>query len=133
MSDTVSFKQHAITIPQLTPAYRILEAARQLDDTIKQQPKKSPMDEITAIELLREVLLGERNKKVPKNSVQTKIVQQKIVAPKKATTKPADNKDENTTINNRLRRSQRVRAQKRKPNNNRIAFITENETADIPD
>ena len=91
MSDTVRFKNHAITIPQLTPAERILEAARQLDDTIKQQPKKSPMDEITAIELLREVLLSKRKEKLPKNSVQTKITQQKIVAPTKATTTPADN------------------------------------------
>ena len=62
ISDTVRFKHHAITIPQLTPADRILEAARQLQTAIKQQPKKAPMDKITAIELLREVLLwGEKN------------------------------------------------------------------------
>ena len=77
MSDTVRLKHHAITISQLTPADRILEAARQLDDTIKQQPKKSPMDEITSIELLREVLLSKRKEKLPKNSVQTKKTQQK--------------------------------------------------------
>ena len=132
MSDTVSFKHHAITIPQLTPADRILEASRQLDDTLKQQPKKSPMDKIAAIELLQQVLLGERKEKLPKNSVQTKRAQYKIMAPTKTTTKPADNEDENTTINHRLRRSQRVRAQKRKPNNDRIAFIAENKTAEIP-
>ena len=45
MSDTVRFKHHAIAIPQLTPANRILEAARQFDDAIKQQPKRAPMDE----------------------------------------------------------------------------------------
>ena len=46
ISDTVLFKHHAIAIPQLTPADRILEAARQLDSVIKQQPKKAPMDEL---------------------------------------------------------------------------------------
>ena len=112
MSDNVRFNHHAITIPQLTPAYRILEAARQLDDTLKQQPKKSPMDKIAAIELLQQVLLGERKEKLPKNSVQTKRAQYKIMAPTKTTTKPADNEDENTTINHRLRRSQRVSGEK---------------------
>ena len=48
--DTVRFKHHAIAIPQLTPADRILEAARQLDSAIKQQPKKAPMDELVAID-----------------------------------------------------------------------------------
>ena len=44
LSDTVRFKHHAITIPHLTPADRILEAAQQLDSAIKQQPKNAPMD-----------------------------------------------------------------------------------------
>ena len=91
MSDTVRFKHHAITIPQLTPAKIIMGTSRKLDDTLKQQPKKSPMEEITAIELLQEVLLGERKEPPPKNSVQTKRAQQKIMAP--TTTKPADNED----------------------------------------
>ena len=60
MSDTVRSNHHTIEIPQLTSANRIMEAARQLNDTIKQQPKKSQKDEITAIDLLREVLLGKR-------------------------------------------------------------------------
>ena len=84
------------------------------------------MDKIIAIELLQELLLGKRKEPPPKNSVQTKIAQQKIVAPTKATTKSADIEDENTTINHRPRRSQRVRAQKRKPNNDSIAFLAEN-------
>ena len=62
--------------------------------------------------------------------MQNKRRQQKIMAPTKTTTKPADNEDESTTINHRLRISQRVR--EKKPNNNRIAFLAENETADIP-
>ena len=60
MSDTVRFKHHVISIPQLTQANRIHKAARQLDDPIKQQPKRAPMEELKAIELLREVLLGEK-------------------------------------------------------------------------
>ena len=43
MSDTVQSKNNAIAIPQLTPYNRILEAARQLENEIKQQPKRSPM------------------------------------------------------------------------------------------
>ena len=58
ISDTVRFKHRAIAIPQLTPADRIMEAARQLDSAIKEQPKKAPMNKLVAIELLRKVLLG---------------------------------------------------------------------------
>ena len=65
--------------------------------------------------------------------MQTRISQQKILAPTKATTKPADIEYENTKINHRPKISKRVRAQKRKPNNDRIVFFAENETADIPD
>ena len=69
MSNTVKFKHHAIAIPQLTPSERILEATRQLDDAIRQQPKRAPMDELTAIEFLRSVLLVEK-KTLPPNSMQ---------------------------------------------------------------
>ena len=65
MSDTYKFKHHTIAIPQLTPADQILEAAKQLDSAISQQPTKAPMDELTAIELLREVLLEEKNATTP--------------------------------------------------------------------
>ena len=65
LSDTVRFKHHAITIPYLTPADRILEAAQQLDSAIKQQPQKATMDKLVAIELLRKVLLRERKKTPP--------------------------------------------------------------------
>ena len=70
ISDTVRFKHHAITISHLTPAEIILEAARQLDIAIKQQPKKAPMDDLVTIELLRKVLLAERIENIPPNSVQ---------------------------------------------------------------
>jgi hypothetical protein len=38
MSDTVKMKHPAIPISTLTPADKILEATRQLDSAIKQQP-----------------------------------------------------------------------------------------------
>ena len=69
LSDMVQFKHHSITIPHLTPAERILEAARQLDSAIKQQPKKAPMDKLVAIELPRKVHLGERKEKLPPQNI----------------------------------------------------------------
>ena len=77
-------------------------------------------------------VIRQKKRKTPKNSMQTKTAQQKTVAPTKATTKNVDNEDEYTTIYHRPRRSQRVRAPKRKPNNDCIAFLAENETAEIP-
>ena len=82
ISDTVRFKHHAIAIPQLTPADRILESAQQLDSAIKKQPKKAPMDELVAIELLRKVLLGEQKEKHPPNSIQVSKAKQKITSAK---------------------------------------------------
>ena len=72
ISDTVKFQHHAIAIPELTPANRILEATRQLKDAITQQPKRAPMDETKTIGMLRKVMMGERQKKLPENSVQAK-------------------------------------------------------------
>ena len=69
MSDTVKFKHRAIAILQLTPADIIIEATRQLDGEIRQQPKRSPMGELAAIKLIRSVLLGEK-KTLPPNSIQ---------------------------------------------------------------
>ena len=57
MSDTMWMKHHVIAIPQLTTADQILGAAKQLKQAMQQQPQQAPMDEIKAIELLREVLL----------------------------------------------------------------------------
>ena len=68
--DSVKFKHHAIEIQDLTPADRILEAARQLDIAIKQQPKRAHMNEITTIEILREVRTVSLKDKIPPNSVQ---------------------------------------------------------------
>ena len=70
MSDTVKMKHHAIAIPSLTPADRILEAAKHLDRALKQMPKAGPIDELKSIAMLGEVLLGERTDPLPLNSVQ---------------------------------------------------------------
>ena len=84
ISDTYRFKHHAIDIPQLTAADRILEAAKQLDAAIAQQPKTAPMDELTAIQLLREVLLGEVAAPLPANSVQRRKAAQTAAAKEKS-------------------------------------------------
>ena len=85
ISDTYRFKHHAIAIPQLTAADRILEAAKQLDAAITQQPTKAPMDEIVAIQLLREILLGESSAPLPSNSVQRRKAAQTAAAKEKST------------------------------------------------
>ena len=100
LSDTVRFKHHAIAIPDLTPADRILEATRQLNDAIRQQPRRAPMEEITAIELLREVLLGEQRVHLPPNSVQLRRTNQQIVPPPRIAMTPASASPTATPINN---------------------------------
>ena len=75
MSNAVKFKHHAIAIHQLTPADRILEVTRQLDDAIQQQSKRAPMDKLTAIELLRIVLLGEKTTLLPNSKQIQKSIQ----------------------------------------------------------
>ena len=140
LSNTVRIQHHAIAILDLTPADRILEAARQLDHATKQQPKRAPMEEITAIELLREVLLGEKKTAILPNSVQLRKAKQKQLPshqspstpPKPATNAnyvPDDDADalsdldgnysdsddddevEDTAIHPRARRSKRVMQQ----------------------
>ena len=80
MSNTVKLKHHAIAIPKLTPADIILEATRQLDDAIRQQPKRAPMDKLTSIELLRSVLLGEKQTPPP-NIMQIQKARQAAMPP----------------------------------------------------
>ena len=46
------------------------------------------MEALTAIELLRDVLLGERKEKLPPNNVKTKNTKQKEVVPENATSEP---------------------------------------------
>ena len=96
MSDTVKMKHHAIAIPTLTPADRILEAARQLDDAMRNQPKRAPMEDLQAIEVLREVLLGERAAQVPPNSVQLERQRQRQMPPEPTTQIPAPKETETT-------------------------------------
>jgi hypothetical protein len=62
MLDTVKMKHRTIVIPILTPTDRILEAAHHLDTFRKQNPRRAQRKEIKAIELLRKVLLGKKEK-----------------------------------------------------------------------
>ena len=75
ISDTVNFWYHAIAMPELTPTDQILEATWQLSNAINQQPKRAPMDKLTVIDMLREVMLGERQIELPQDSVQIKTSQ----------------------------------------------------------
>ena len=88
ISDTVRFKHHAISMPKITPADRILDAARNLDHAIRQQPKTAPLDELKAIELLREVLLGETKQPLPKTAPQQRTDSRTKVASPTPTTNP---------------------------------------------
>ena len=92
ISDSVRFQHHAIAIPSLTPADRILEATRQLKDAIEMQPKRHPSDELRAIKMLREVMRGERQAPLPLNSVQ-----QRNINHKKQLQKEKEGEKENNT------------------------------------
>ena len=70
MCDTVKMKHPKIAIPTLTPTDRILEATRHLNAALRQLPKNTPSKEIETIEVLQEVLLGEKKKPLPANSLQ---------------------------------------------------------------
>ena len=59
ITDTLSFQHHNLKVPQLTSAEKIISAARELQRAIKKQPAKAPMEELRAIKLLLQVLLGE--------------------------------------------------------------------------
>ena len=81
ISDTAKFQHHAITIPHLASANIILKATHQLRDVLTQQPKQASMDELRAIKLLCNVVIGGRRKALPQNSVQIKITQQQQMSP----------------------------------------------------
>ena len=70
-------QHHAIAIPRLTPADGIVEAARHLNRALRDLPKDGVTEEIKAIQIMREVLLGERNTPIPLNSVAQEKVRQK--------------------------------------------------------
>ena len=58
ITDTIKFQHHDVKVPQPTAADIITSAARKLQRAIRQQPAKSPMEDLQAIKLLRQVLLG---------------------------------------------------------------------------
>ena len=67
ISDTVKFQHLTIAMSELTTADQILEATRQLKDAIKLQPKRTPMEKMGAIDMLRDVMIGERQTELPQN------------------------------------------------------------------
>ena len=71
ITDTLIFQHHNVKVPQLTPAEKIISAARELQRAIKKQPAKAPMEELRAITLLRQVLLGEKPLKLSNKPMST--------------------------------------------------------------
>ena len=151
ISDSVRFQHHAIDIPTLTPADRILEAAKQLKDAIEQRPKRPASDEMRAIEMLREVMMGERETPLPLNSVQQRnAAHKKQLQTEEEEMKrgeatkfspPAnyvsDDEDETPTAPPVRRRSQRILSQREdleehNPNLHRIYDLAETEQATVP-
>ena len=82
-------KHHTIIIPGLTPADRIIEAARHLNVALSRHPKTAPSKEIESIKLLREVLLGEKKTPLPMNSVQRHKKEKKQVEVRLTEAQPA--------------------------------------------
>ena len=72
ISDTVKVQHHVIIMPELANANRNIEATRQLSIAINQQPKRAPMHETITIDMLRKVMLREKQTKLPENSFQIK-------------------------------------------------------------
>lgn len=58
ISDTVTFQHHTVSVPTVTPADRIIRATKELNAALRNQPSELPTDQISAINKLREVLLG---------------------------------------------------------------------------
>ncbi len=70
ITDTFCYQCHAIPAPVITATNRILEATRQLTDTIN-RVQEAPPDKMTAIQNLRAFLLGEVTLQEPKPHPQT--------------------------------------------------------------
>ena len=58
-SDTVRFKHHAISIPEITPIDCIVCASQDLEKALKRHANVSPNNELLAIERQQRVLMGE--------------------------------------------------------------------------
>ena len=161
ISDSVKFQHHAIAIPELTPGDRILEATRQLKDAINNQPKRAPMDELRAIELLQEVMLGKGKQELPLNSVQQRRATRRAemppapvvcepkhsavptpqstvtdAAPPEPANYVSDDEDDDPQAATSKRRSRRIQSQ-RQPDKydtlHRIVALAAKETATVPE
>ena len=56
VTDTVKFQHHVVTVPNVTPADRIIEATRALSRALKNMPPEAPPHQLDAIQRLRTVL-----------------------------------------------------------------------------
>ena len=103
--DTVCYKHYAIALPDVTPAKRIVQATKSLQDAIRQQPSNAPLNEIHAVQLLRDDMLGKTSPPQPpqKNKPPTTQEQQKL-AP--APTAAADEDPQHTATANTKQQQQ---------------------------
>eukprot|EP00957_Ditylum_brightwellii_P177510 13520074-Ditylum_brightwellii.AAC.1 len=60
ITDTIRFKHHNVKLPTVTPAKRIEKAVKELTNAVKANPTEGPADYIEAAQLLRAVMLGEK-------------------------------------------------------------------------
>ena len=96
ITDTLSFQHHNVKVPQPTSADKIISAVRELQSAIKQQPAKEPMEELSAIKLIRQVLLGDKplepaNKPMSTlaHATNTRLVNGELIESKRNSIQPA--------------------------------------------
>ena len=96
ITDTLRFQHHNVKVPQLTSAEKIISAARELQRDIKQQPAKAPMEELRAIKLLCQVLLGEKPLELstkptstPTQATKKRLVDGELIGSKRNNIQPA--------------------------------------------
>ena len=84
---------------QPTSDEKIVSAARELQRAIKQQPAKAPMEELSAIKLLRQVLLGDKPLELSNKPMSTlahatkkRLVNGELIGSKRNNIQPASRK-----------------------------------------
>eukprot|EP00957_Ditylum_brightwellii_P041676 3156398-Ditylum_brightwellii.AAC.1 len=60
ITDTVKFKHHNMQLPTVTPAECIEKAIRELTNAVKANPTEGPANYIEVVQLLRVIVLGEK-------------------------------------------------------------------------
>ena len=95
----MSFQHHNVKVLHPTSSDKIVSAARELQRAIKQQPAKAPMEELSAIKLLRQVLLGEKPLELSHKAMSTlshatkkRLVDGELIGSKRNNIQPASRK-----------------------------------------